>query len=137
MSKARTATHDAAPTPEQFLSGFSPAIQEHANQLRQLIKQTIPNLVEAVYPGWRLIGYREIDGRRSRYFCYIAPLADRVQLGFEYGVHLSDPAGLLEGRGSQVRYVTVRSADDIRPAEIAGLIGEAALVAATLRRLPK
>jgi hypothetical protein len=134
MSKARTAARDAAPTPEEFLAGFSPDIQALADQLRQLIKQTIPNLKEAVYPGWRLIGYREVDGRRSRYFCYIAPLADRVQLGFEYGVHLSDPAGLLEGRGSQVRYVTVRTADDVRAAEIAALIGEAALVAATPRQ---
>lgn len=134
MSRTRTAPRDAAPTPEEFLAGFSPTVQELASQLRQLVKQTIPNVIEAVYPGWRLIGYREVDGRRSRYFCYIAPLADRVQLGFEYGVHLSDPAGLLEGRGSQVRYVAVRSADDIRPAEIAALIGEAALVAATARQ---
>lgn len=134
MSRTRTAAREAAPTPEEFLAGFSPTVQELANQLRQLVRQAIPNLAEAVYPGWRLIGYREIDGRRSRYFCYIAPLADRVQLGFEYGVHLSDPAGLLEGRGSQVRYVTARSADDIRPAEISALIGEAALVAATARQ---
>jgi len=134
MTKARASKSIDAPTPEEFLAGFAPAIQELAGQLRQLVRQTIPNLAEAVYPGWRLIGYREVDGARSRYFCYIAPLADRVQLGFEYGVHLTDPAGLLEGRGSQVRYVTARAPADIRAAELAALIGEAALVAATLRR---
>jgi hypothetical protein len=122
------------PTPEQFLVTFSADIQTLAGHLRALIKRTVPNADEAVYTGWRLIGYRVRDGRRSHYFCYIAPFADRVTLGFEYGVLLSNDAGLLEGTGTQVRYVTIRELEDLREQELTALIAEAAVVAATVRR---
>jgi hypothetical protein len=122
------------PTPEQFLAAFSAGIQALAGHLRVLIRRTIPNIDEAVYSGWRLIGYRVRHSGRSRYFCYIAPFADRVALGFEYGVLLANDAGLLEGTGTQVRYVTIRQPEDIREQELAALIAEAAMVAATLER---
>ena len=69
---------------------------------------------EAVYTGWHLIGYRVREGRRSRYFCFVAPFEDRIGLGFEYGVLLTNDAGLLEGGGTQVRYVTIHRVEDIR-----------------------
>jgi hypothetical protein len=129
--QAGSASSVARPTPEQFLAAFPPATQVLADQLRQLIKQTIPNINEAVYPGWKLIGYREQDGRRSRYFCYIAPFADRVVLGFEWGVLMTNQAGLLEGDGKQVRYVTLCDQAELRAHELSTLIAEAAMVAAT------
>jgi hypothetical protein len=122
------------PTPEQFLTPFPAEIHALADKLRALVMRTVTEVDEAVYTGWRLIGYRVRDGRRSRYFCYIAPFEDRVTLGFEYGVLLSNDAGLLEGAGTQVRYVTIREPDDIREQELAALIAEAAAVAATLER---
>ena len=122
------------PTPEQFLAIFPAGIRILADQLRALITRMVTEVDEAVYTGWRLIGYRLRDGRRSRYFCYIAPFEDRVTLGFEYGVLLSNDAGLLEGTGTQVRYVTIREAEDIREQELTALIAEAAAVAATVRR---
>jgi len=97
-------------------------------------RENAQSVDEAVYTGWRLIGYRLRDGRRSRYFCYIAPFEARVTLGFEYGVLLSNDAGLLEGTGTQVRYVTIRELDDIREQELTTLIAEAAAMATTVRR---
>lgn len=58
----------------------------------------------------------------------MAPLADEVRLGFEYSVLLSDQAQL-EGEGSQVRYVSIRSLDAIDPEQLGPLIAEAAMVA--------
>ena len=46
-----------APTPEQFLSGFPPEIAPLSNHLRGLIRRAVPDPIEAVYPGWKLIGY--------------------------------------------------------------------------------
>src|SRR5262245_10411474 len=112
MSDQRTHTNTAQtsgrPTPEQFLAAFPPAIQVLAEQLLALVRRIIPNVDEAVYVGWHLIGYRVREGRRSRYFCFIAPFPDRVALGFEYGVLLTNDSGLLEGDGTQVRHVTIR-----------------------------
>jgi hypothetical protein len=130
---ARIQTPDR-PTPEQFLAAFPPKISTLANQLRVLVARTVPDVDEAVYTGWRLIGYRVRDGRRSRYFCFIAPFEDRVALGFEYGVLLTNDAGLLEGTGTQVRHVTIRHVEDIRELDLAALIAEAAMVAATIKR---
>jgi hypothetical protein len=121
------------PTPDQFLAAFPAEIRALADQLRTLVTQIIPDVDEAVYTGWHLIGYRVRDGRRSRYFCFIAPFEDRVALGFEYGVLLTNDAGLLEGTGTQVRHVTICHIQDIREPELAALIAEAAAVAATIK----
>jgi hypothetical protein len=82
----------------------------------------VPEVEEAGYPGWKLIGYRH-----KRYFCFIAPKVDQVQLGFEHGRTLPDPAGLLEGTGKQVRYVTLYPEQDLPLVPLKELIGIAAL----------
>jgi hypothetical protein len=46
------------PTPEEFLSEFPPEIQALANQLRELVKETIPSVREAVYTGWKAMAHR-------------------------------------------------------------------------------
>jgi len=120
---------NAKPTPEEFLSTFPPAIQMLANELRVLVKETIPNVNEAVYTGWKLIGYHVKKGRRNAYFCFIAPFPNRIMLGFEYGVQLYDPDLRLEGDGTQVRYLTVREKADIEPEILRAFIAEAAQIA--------
>lgn len=115
-------------TPEAFLASYSPAVQAITNALRQLVEAIVPEVQERVALGWQLIGYRVPDGSRSRYFCFIAPLAHEVRLGFEYGVLLSNQSQL-EGEGSQVRYISVRSLDEIDGARLSPLIAEAAMVA--------
>lgn len=115
-------------TPEAFLAGYSRDVQVIANALRQLVKATIPDVQERVALGWQLIGYRVPDGARSRYFCFVAPLAHEVRLGFEYGVLLSDQAQL-EGDGTQVRYASIRSLEAIDPGRLSPFIAEAAMVA--------
>lgn len=115
-------------TPDTFLATYWPEVQAIVNALRQLIKGTIPEVQERVALGWQLVGYRVTDGTRSRYFGFVAPLAQEVGLGFEYSALLSDQVHL-EGEGSQVRYVTVRSLEASDPPRLRALIAEAAIVA--------
>jgi len=117
------------PTPDEFLSTFPPEIQELAAELRALVKETTPNVKEAVYTGWNLIGYRVKQGRRDAYFCFIAPFPNRIMLGFEYGIQLFDPELRLEGEGTQVRYLTIREKEDIEPEVFRTFIAEAAQIA--------
>jgi hypothetical protein len=117
------------PTPEAFLAPYHPAVQAAAHELRALIKATVPTAIEAVRLGWTLIGYRLPMGKKAPYFGFIAPLADRVALGFEFGYLLDDPAGLLSGKGAQVRQVVVRDVSEIKLEPIAALIREAARLA--------
>lgn len=109
-------------------------MQTLANELRALVKETVPNVKEAVYTGWSLIGYRVKQGRSDAYFCFIAPFPNRIMLGFEYGIQLFDPNLRLEGDGTQVRYLTVREKDDIEPEVFRAFIAEAAQIA--LQRKP-
>ena len=124
----------AKPSPEEFLSTFPPEIQGLANELRSLVKAAVPNLKEAVYTGWKLIGYRVKKGRGDAYFCFIAPFENRIMLGFEYGVQLFDPGLRLEGDGTQVRYLTVREKEDIEPESFRAFIAEAAQIALQRKR---
>jgi hypothetical protein len=75
-----------------------------------------PDLAERVYRGWDGIGFRHPD---AGYICAIYPRDAEVRLLFEHGTRLDDPSGLLEGEGSQTRYVVVR---EPRPA-LAGQLG--------------
>jgi hypothetical protein len=133
MAQSKNRKHKFKPTVEEFLSEFPPETGKLAQKLREMIKQTIPEVEESVYPGWRLIGYKQITGRKKTYFCFIAPCKDHVQLGFEYGVLLPDPHQLLKGNTRQVKHVPVIAVEDIRPREFSELITAAAAVA----RLPK
>src|SRR5215213_10878734 len=119
----------AKPSPEKFLSAFPPEIQALANELRALVKESVPTAKESVYIGWKLIGYRAQKGKRDAYFCFLAPFPNRVMLGFEYGIQLFDPNLRLEGDGTQVRYLTVREKEDIDLESFRAFIAEAAHIA--------
>ncbi|MSP14551.1 MAG: DUF1801 domain-containing protein [Chloroflexi bacterium] len=130
-TRSSTTNH---PTPEEFLAPYHPEIQVSAQTLRTLVRQTIPNVTEAVYRGWKLIGYRQKEGRRNVYFAYIAPSPAGVALGFEYGFLLTDPEHLLQGNGKQVRFITINSPEDIRAQLFADLIIQAARIAVLSNR---
>ncbi len=121
------------PTPEEFLADYPPEMQTLAERLRALVRRAIPDAMEAVYPGWKLIGYRRPVQGGSAYFAYVAPQAAGVALGFEYGILMDDPHGLLEGSGSQVRYVMVSRPGQVHAKALVPLIRQAAEVAALPR----
>jgi hypothetical protein len=123
--------HDPLP-PEAFLAGYPDGIRAAAETLRAIVRRAVPDSTERVRAGWRLIGYEVPDGRRSRYFAYIAPEPAHVHLGFEYGAWMSDPDGLLQGAHlglRQVRYTTFTEGQSIPATALEGLTREAARVA--------
>lgn len=106
-------------TPEHILTGHIPEVGELSEALRSLVRAAAPEASERAYPSWHGIGYRH---PQSGYFCAIFPQQDYVKLGFEFGVLLPDPEGLLEGVGKQVRYVIIRQMADIQTEAIQRLI---------------
>ncbi len=95
---------------DAYLAAQSPAQQRILRRVRVLVKRAAPGLVETVKWGnacW-------LDGTAPIAFAHCA--SDHVQLGFMNGVALSDPLGLLDGRGRFVRHVKLaRPADVISP----------------------
>ena len=84
---------DADLPPEAFLAGFPDGIRSAAETLRAIVRRAVPDSIESVRGGWRLIGYEVPVGRRTRYFAYVAPEPIHVHLGFEYGAWMEDPDG--------------------------------------------
>lgn len=121
------------PSTEEFLAEFPVPIQQLSLSVGFLIKETVAHVIERVYPGWRLIGYRQGTDKKSRYFCFVAPYRDHVRLGFEYGAWMEDPWELLQGRGSQVRHVCIRTSEEGKNPHLPALILQAARLAALPR----
>lgn len=107
---------------DELLAPFGPKVVILANAARRRITMLVPHAVERLRPGWGLIGYSA-----PKYFAFIVPVKDGVRIGFEWGVRLDDPAGLLEGEGSQVRFVTITRASQLRRRELAQLVAHAAI----------
>lgn len=101
---------------ELFLAGYPPGIQAVAERLCDVVMRAVPDALERVRTGWRLIGFDVPVGTRTRYFAFVAPEPEHVHLGFESGVWMADPHNLLRGAHlnlRKVRYLTFEPGDAI------------------------
>jgi len=108
---------------EEFLRAFHPPLVQLAEGARSRILSAVPHASERVRLGWRLIGYNA-----PAYFAFISFERDHIRIGFEWGILLPNHSGLLEGTGSQVRTIPVRSAADLRKAALTALLRSAAAI---------
>ena len=118
--------------PELFLEGYSPGIRRAAERLRAVVKQAVPDAIERVRLGWRLIGYDVPFGRRVRYFAFVWPETEHAHLGFEYGIWMADPDNLLRGAHlnlRKVRFVTYAPGEPIPEAALVEYTRDAARLA--------
>ena len=121
-----------------FLAGYPDGIARIGEQLRALVRRAVPDAQERIRSGWALIGYDIPLGRRKRYFAFIAPERRHIHLGFEYGVWMADPEGLLDGGGpplrlKKVRFLTFDPGMKLDERVLIALIREGARVAALSR----
>jgi hypothetical protein len=115
--------------PDLFLAGYAPEIRELAEQLRAVVFDAVPEAIERVRIGWRIIGYDVPVGRRTRYFAFVGPEPAHVHLGFAHGIWMEDPDGMLRGAHldlKKVRYVTYRPGDSIPTDALVAFTREAA-----------
>jgi hypothetical protein len=122
---------------EAFLAGYPEPIRAAAEMLRGVVRRAVPDSIERVRGGWRLIGYDVPAGRGSRLFAYIAPEPIHVHLGFEHGAWMTDPDGLLEGAHlglKKVRFTTFKAGQSIPTTALEALTREAARVALLTRQ---
>jgi hypothetical protein len=118
--------------PEQLLADYPGPMQDIAQALRAIVRRTLPGVIERVRPGWRLIGYDVPLGRGKRYVAFVIPEAEHVHLGFEHGILMRDPDGVLQGahlRLRKVRFLTFATIDEVDEGICARLVREAVRVA--------
>lgn len=107
--------------PELFLESYPPGIRRAINRLRGVVKRAVPEAIERVRPGWRLIGYDIPVGKGTRYFAFVWPEPEHAHMGWEHGILMDDPERILRGAHinlRKVRYVTYEPGDAIPEATL-------------------
>ena len=120
----------------EFLIFYPAPIARHAQRLRDLVKEAVPNAVERLRPGWRLIGYDLPITRHGTYFAWVWPENEHVHVGWQVGTLMADPHGLLRGahlRLKKVRYLTYGPRDRIAPRPVIEFTRDAARIEAMSR----
>ena len=108
--------------PESILDDHTLEVRAIAEELRKLIRESLPEATESGHPTWHSIGYRH---PKAGYMCGIFPHKDSVDLVFEFGILLSDPYKVLQGDGKQTRYIPITNVDEINVMAVKQLIAEA------------
>jgi hypothetical protein len=116
---------------EALLADYSPAHVAIAEQLRAIVKGAVPDAIERVRSGWRLIGYDLPVRKRGAMFAWIWLEPEHVHLGFPRGVQMDDPNGAMKGAGVTkiARWLTYEPGDRVDTDLASGLVLEAARVA--------
>jgi len=121
----------------EFLKPYGPELTQLALATRALVMKAAPDCVELIYDAYSAVstGYT-YTGRPTDAFIHIAVYARWVNLGFNRGVMLKDPEGLLAGTGRWTRHVRIAKADDLKSRALAALV-KAAVEAATMPQSPR
>ena len=121
---------------DEFLAFYPPPIAILAQRLRVVVHDAAPDAVERVRPGWRLIGYDLLLGKRSVYFAWVWPELKHVHVGWQTGTLMSDPDKLLRGahlKLKKVRYLTFAPGDRVPARIVRNFTRDAARIASMSR----
>lgn len=123
IAKTRGATVGAEPVADARIDkaarATDPKLQEIVGGLRELVREVVPEAAETVNP-WGIPTF-ELDGP----ICYFMVAKKHVTFGFPRGTSLTDPHGLLEGTGKDMRHVKLRNVEDLRREGLRELVEEA------------
>jgi hypothetical protein len=106
---------------DRLLAEHPPELQAIERALRATIRDAVPDAVEQVDFGNRLIAFGRSTKMRGLLFAIIAHKA-HVNLQLADGALLADPLGLVEGTGKRIRHVKIRTVEDASSPAVRGLI---------------
>jgi hypothetical protein len=110
-----------------FLSRFAPAVAALARAALARTRALTPPSYELVYDAYNAlsVGF-SFNERTSEHFLHVAVYPRHVNVGFPFGISLTDPERRLLGCGSRVRHLTIRTRSDLRDPALARFVREAA-----------
>jgi len=106
-----------------FLSQYDNKVYQLASQLRALLLQNLPGIIEQLDLPARMVAYC-YGQTYSDLICVIIPSKKGLKLGFNKGSELSDPDNMLEGAGKTSKYVVISSEEIIKSKNLKALINE-------------
>jgi hypothetical protein len=109
-----------------FLRPYDREVRDLALQLRGLVLEEMAPCYENIYDAYSAvaIGYGTSKRLRDGIF-HIAVYSKHVNLGFNDGATLDDPKGILQGAGSRIRHITIKTASDLERPELRAYIRRA------------
>jgi len=110
----------------KFLKPYDPEVRDLALQLRALLLEEIAPCYENIYDAYSAvaIGYGTSE-RLSDGIFHIAVYPKGANLGFNDGASLADPKSILEGKGSRIRHIKIRTREDLARPELRSYIRRA------------
>jgi hypothetical protein len=82
--------------------------------VRDVVLEEAPQAIESVSKGYALaIGYSFTGKPLKDGFCHIVTYSTHVNLGFNRGALLPDPNGILVGKGTSIRHITIRNESEL------------------------
>lgn len=117
---------DAQAQLDGFIDKFTPEVAALTRTLLAKMKARVPGAVIPVYDNYNAlaIGFGPTD-RVKDVVLSLAVMPRWVTLCFVWGVHLSDPDGLLNGGGNQIRHVRLMTEEALDDPRIEALIVQA------------
>ena len=94
------------------------------HDLRDFILEIHPESHELLYHTHALTSVYSVSAKLSDAYCMIPIYTSHLNLGFNKGTLIPDPAGLLEGTGKLIRHIPVNKSSDYRKPEVIQLIKE-------------
>ena len=109
-----------------FLAKFDHALANKIQACRTILRKRFPTAVEIVYDNYNFLvfGFAATD-RPSSTLVAIAANSKGVGLSFYWGATLPDPHKILEGSGSQNRFVRLPTPETLSDPKVIALINDA------------
>ena len=112
-------------TIDDVLKDVAEPLRVIALRLRDIVIELDPDTTEQPRPGDKALSYGTGPQKIKQGYTYIMPQKAYVNLGFYRGTSLSDPLGMLEGTGKDLRHVKVRSLEQAEQPAVRELIAAA------------
>ena len=123
VKAVRAASPDPAEQLESFIGKFDPKNQALIRAVRRALRKRLPTANELVYDNYNffVIGYCSTE-RPKDCIVSIAANSKGVGLSFYWGATLPDPHNLLQGSGTQNRFVRLPTPATLNDPQVAALI---------------
>jgi Domain of unknown function (DU1801) len=116
----------AADQLKAFIAKFDAKDQRLIRAVRSAMRKRLPTALELVYDNYNffVIGYSPSERPGDAIFS-IAARANAVSLCFLHGAKVPDPKRLLQGAGTQTRFIRLDSADRLAHPDVEALVAAA------------
>ena len=118
---------DVARQVDAFIDKFEPAMAKRIREVRAALRKQFPAAIELVYDNYNffVIGYSPTE-KPTDYIVSLAANSKGAGLSFNHGADLEDPHGILQGSGSQNRFVRlIEGAKTLKHPHVAAMIDAA------------